>query len=213
MENDACSCKMKEPSKNDGYREVFDSGMTLIKVSDIVIRVPMVILAVCNQIQEKVGNNEFSIFCKGQYTSRGYELSHEFVIPEQDVGGATVDYLNEDDGILRSQGWNVVIHSHPFQMHNFSSSDEETINHHFTASVLYSQGKFVNSRLNIDLPGARLQLEPKVIMDVDVPQVAIDISKIHHKTYNYRSWWEKDQAERDAEVKSDPVVDYFRQFC
>ena len=192
------SCKMHERSKNSGYREVFDSGFAILKVEDLVVKIPLGILAVCNTIQEKVGSNEFSIFTKGRYAGNGYIIANEYIIPEQEVSGAAVDYCNEDDGVLRSQGWNVVIHSHPFNMHTFSSSDEETINSHFEASLLYSQGKFVNAVLNIALQNAKLQLKPKLCVDATFPVVEVDTTKIKTKSWAYNKSWADEAAESDA---------------
>lgn len=191
--------------------EVFDSGLEIIQVKDLAIRVPMVILAACNKIQEHVGKNEFSIFCKGRMTGRGYQISDQFVIPEQEIAGASVDYLDGDDGRLRAEGWNVVIHSHPFNMHSFSGSDRDTINSHFDCSVLYSEGKFVASILNLEMgPGVKMQIEPKLSVDINLPEITVDVTKFHERVY--KSCYTKKESD-EADIGDTFPFDRWKQFC
>lgn len=124
---------------------VFTSDLVVLK--DPVINVPIEVLDLCERIQRKLPGKEFSILLKGNWSSRGFDVGKEYVIPKQKVEHASVDYL-EDLVTYRNNGFNTVVHSHPFNSESttFSSSDEDTINSHFTCSLLYSNvNKFVDS--------------------------------------------------------------------
>lgn len=124
---------------------VFTSDLVVLK--EPVINVPIEVLDLCERIQARLPGKEFSILLKGDWSSRGFDVGKEYVIPKQKVEHASVDYL-EDLVAYRNNGFNTVVHSHPFNSESttFSSSDEETINSHFTCSLLYSNvNKFVDS--------------------------------------------------------------------
>jgi hypothetical protein len=139
---------------------VFNSGLKVIKAHNekIDISVPPVISVVCNSLQRKVGHNEFSIVCKGHWNDDGtYTVSEEYKVPKQKVDGAAVDYDLDHLEQLKLEGYNTVIHSHPFKSSNFSTSDDETINSHFECSVLYSMGEFTTATIAvIPIAGTKL---------------------------------------------------------
>lgn len=139
---------------------VFDSGLKVIKThtEKVSISVAPIIINVCNNLQKKVGNNEFSIVCKGHWNDDGlYVVGDEYEVPKQKVDGAAVDYDLNHLEELKMQGFNTVIHSHPFKSSNFSHSDDTTINSHFECSVLYSVGEFTTATIAvIPIPGTKL---------------------------------------------------------
>ena len=146
---------------------VFESGLTVIKTNTekVPITVPSILVNVCNSLQKKVGNNEFSIVCKGHWDDDKYVISEEFKVPKQQVAGASVDYDLEHLEELKLAGFNTVIHSHPFKSANFSHSDDTTINSHFQCSVLYSVGDFTTATIVVvPAPGIKLVVtgNPKI---------------------------------------------------
>lgn len=163
--------------------EVFDSGKPTVK--KITVNIPFKLLWICNAIQKKFPSKEFSLFGTGQYVDGAFVVNEEYIIPDQEVGGSTVDFTDPQAvDRLRSAGWNVILHSHPFQMPNFSCSDDETINSNFDCSILYSLGDFKKVVLRLTLPdGSYLQLDGSI--EASIPELAgeVDVSMIHEKTY------------------------------
>jgi hypothetical protein len=178
-------------TKKNGSK-VFDSGLKVIKThtEKIPVKVPAVIINVCNSLQRKVDRNEFSIVCKGHWEDGEYIVSDDFKVPKQEVAGASVDYDLEHLEELKLAGYNTVIHSHPFKSSNFSSSDDETINSHFECSVLYSVGEFTTATVAISgTPGVKFILtgDPKIEgEDGSVPaSEANNIVQKYKATVNY----------------------------
>lgn len=163
--------------------EVFDSGKATVK--NIKVNIPFKLLWLCNAIQKKLPSKEFSLFGTGQYIDGEFVINDEYIIPEQEVGGASVDFT--DPAVvdsLRESGWNVVFHSHPFQMPNFSGSDDETINSNFDCSVLYSLGDFKKATIRLSLPdGSNLQLDGSITGRLPELDGDVDVTMIHEKTY------------------------------
>jgi len=181
---------------------IWDSGIKIIKKPRILI--PYRLLSICNAIQRKVGHNEFSILVKGAWNSEGFKLSTDFVIPKQEVGGASVDY-KEDLTKYKQQGYNAVIHSHPFKSSSFSYADDEHINSHFRASVLYSMGDFTTAVISIQInEHLLLQVEAEVEVMHEEEEIDIDISNIqekyeYYRYYNPRWRYEKNKKSKDKE--------------
>ena len=133
--------------------ETWDSGLV---ITSPTIYIPQIIEATCDAIQANVNNNEFSILCKGAFDKDGFVLSSEYLIPKQKVGMASVDY-EEDISLLKAEGWNVVIHSHPFSKGStFSQSDMDSINSHFPCSILYAGNGFVLASLLLQIGRAHV---------------------------------------------------------
>lgn len=149
--------------------EVFTSGIAI--QSKPVVLVPASVLGVCDAVQAKVGGNEFSILLKGGWTGDGFVVSPgHYVIPKQSVGYASVDFDNADVARLTSEGYNCVLHSHPAGMKSFSSTDEESINVNFDASVLYCDGDLCDARVCIRVaPKLKLRLDADVKLGYDAP--------------------------------------------
>jgi hypothetical protein len=200
-EHSACSygCGHNTVPAVKAKSRVFDSGLKVIEMhkDKIQVDIPKDILDACDELQTHVGHNEFSIVCKGKWKDDGtYELSADYKVPKQKVEGAAVDYDLEHLGQLKLEGYNSVIHSHPFKSDSFSYSDKETINSHFECSVLYSLREFTTATIAIS-PVSGMKLiakgEPVVEGQNIVPKSELDNIEKKFKTTNYHS----DFARRD----------------
>lgn len=164
------------------YKSEWDSGLAIVDRPTIAI--PYRLLMICNAIQDKFDGKEFSILVQGQWTETEFVVGTDFVIPKQTVRSAEVAY-DEDLTIYKKQGYNVIIHSHPFAMHEFSNDDTETINTHFDASILYSQGNFVKAVMAIKMTDS---LMVHMECDIDIMDDVlnnIDTSNITVYKYEY----------------------------
>jgi len=171
--------------------EVWDSGLKVLKNPKVLI--PQKLLLVCNSIQKHLGNFEFSILTKGQWASEGYKLSEDYIIPKQQVSSSFVQYDNKHVAECLKHGFNVVIHSHPMNMTNFSSVDEEFINSNFEASVLYTpKHGFCKAVINIPVSSeikVQIEAEPVIVYpEVEVKGLA-NIIKYVPKDYGMIRRW------------------------
>jgi len=116
--------------------EIMSSGY---KVNDLEILVDQKVYNVMRAAADIAGEDEYSILFKGHWADTGIVVSEEYYIPKQTISGSSVDY-DEPLGILREQqGFNVVLHSHPFTKNKdgwFSKDDMEYINTNFPISLL-----------------------------------------------------------------------------
>jgi len=116
--------------------EIMSSGY---KVNDLEILVDQKVYNVMRAAADIAGEDEYSILFKGHWADTGIVVSEEYYIPKQTISGGSVDY-DEPLGILREQqGFNVVLHSHPFTKNKdgwFSKDDMEYINTNFPISLL-----------------------------------------------------------------------------
>jgi len=135
-----------------------------------------IFLQLCNTMQSRLPGLEFSILIRGTWTEQGFILSKDYIIPKQRVTPASVDYT-EDLAAYKKDGYNTVIHSHPFPSSSFSYADDEAINAHFDCSLLFSERKFAAASVRIQLtPDLQLRINPEtVIIDDDV---TVDVSNI-----------------------------------
>jgi len=137
---------------------VWDSGFEVVKPKIMIPRECMDVMA---EIQDHVDDKEFSVLFRGKWGQYGFQLETDYLIPKQEVMRCSVDY-RENIGELRLKGgWNVVVHSHPFDNSgsgSFSSSDEEAINSHFDCSLLYVPHAIADARLLVSVGGIKLQL-------------------------------------------------------
>jgi hypothetical protein len=170
--------------------KIWDSDLKIIE--NLVVIVPIELLSVLEFIQSKVNDLEFSILCKGKFNEDGYTVFSEFYVPEQEVTSVSVEYT-EDLHLKRKEGYEVIIHSHPFSKgsSDFSGTDEEFINSHFTCSLLYVPIKgLVKGSLKIKLEGKDIMLklpvpsESIVINKLVIPVSPEDIKKIKIKELN-----------------------------
>jgi len=170
-----------EEKESEETTEVWDSGWAPSKLRVIV---DSKLLSACKYIQSKIDGKEFSVLAKGKFVNEGFYVTSEYYIPEQEVETASVDYL-ENIALKRAEGFNTVIHSHPFTDDTtFSSADAEHINSHFICSVLLNKSsKPVDSIINIPVEGRYLQFEVKDILEakqvVKVDDAELAKIKIH----------------------------------
>lgn len=170
--------------------QVWTSDITIAE--HIELEVTGYILSVCNFLRAHTSGNEFSILCKGEWVKNKYVVSDDFVIPNQKVDRVSVYYDDEDLHNHRSNGYNVVIHCHPFTSNSFSHTDNTTINAHFECSILYSEGSFTTAVIPITVcDGLTIQMKPKQIDINWNTTVDISLSEINSKisviapTYTY----------------------------
>ena len=94
----------------------------------------------------------------------------QYYFPEQETSAVSIRFLEEPPG----PEWNVVVHRHPQSCRRFSSTDVNSINEEFLASVLYIPfWEFPDAVVNIPLAaGSKFQTPAKVEVEgelVDIP--------------------------------------------
>ena len=141
-------------------------------VSHVIVQVPMTLLLVCNNIADRVDDNEFSIVT--DIADRSIDrviLSDDYYIPKQSVTPGSIDYLNDEYHHC------VVIHRHPDEHNTFSPTDKAYINQNFELSLLYTQKeKFVNGVYNLKIEDAIVPIPVKVkvtdgLSDIDITNI------------------------------------------
>ncbi len=144
-------------------------------VSYVIVQVPMKLLLVCNNIADRVDDNEFSIVTDiVEKTIDCVRLSDDYYIPKQSVTPGSIDYLNDE------YHHSVVIHRHPDEHNTFSPTDKAYINQNFELSLLYTQKeKFVNGVYNLKIEDAIVPIPVKVKVTDGLSD--IDITKIETK--------------------------------
>ena len=148
----------------------WDSDLKVI--SRVLVQVPMKLLLVCNNIAERVDENEFSIVT--DIVDRTIDcvcLSDDYYIPKQSVTPGSIDYLNDE------YHHSVVIHRHPDDHNTFSSTDKAYINQNFELSLLYTKkDNFINGVYNLKLEDAIVPIPVKVqvidgLSDIDITNI------------------------------------------
>jgi len=177
--------RLRAPDINDDD-DVFDSGIVLIKSHDLYIGTEL--LAYCDAIQQKFPRLEWSIMLKGKWIPEGYSVSKSFAIPDQEVAGAEVNLNDREVAALTAQGYNTIIHSHPFPSSSFSSSDMETLTSTAECSILYSEGAFTTATIGIRVAtGLKLLIMPDIKMIHDIHMDLPDniTSKIKTRSFDH----------------------------
>lgn len=84
----------------------------------------------------------------------------EIYFPKQEVTGVTIKFTEDPP----DPSWNVVIHRHPSSCRKFSSTDVNSINEEFLASLLFiPPWEFPDAIVNVPLaPGVKLQIPADV---------------------------------------------------
>jgi len=169
---------------------VFDSGLAVL--DEAVVFVPRTLLGVCDTIQSNFKHTEFSVVCRGEWMDIGFVVYPDYEIPKQEVTGASVDYDNEDLLRLKQDGFNVVLHSHPFGKgkQSFSKADEDHVNTHFKCSLLYGNGTIDDARVVITLDnGALLKLTPRIESYSEPSEVPVEmLERISKRQVVYSNW-------------------------
>lgn len=168
---------MSQRSYNDQPGWVEESTIT----RKMNVHIPLKLQLVCNNIAKRVGGNEFSIYCRiDRKEGNNIYLSDFYVIPEQTVSPASIDYGKDPDTKV-----DTVIHRHPDGLNSFSGTDESYINRNFECSILYTKaGGFVYGIYNMDMGNdVKLRLDVEPIITDGLGE--IDISMIKEKKYEY----------------------------
>jgi len=154
-------------------KESWDSGIKVLKRMQIFI--PLKLLLICNQLADKVKEDEFSIITNiAEKDDIEISLSEEYYIPKQEVNPSYINYLPDE----KDAGYKVVIHRHPDGCNSFSSTDQQYINQNFELSILYTkQDGFVNGIYNLRHEnGYLIQLPVQIYVDYGIDE--IDVSNI-----------------------------------
>jgi|TARA_Y100000310_G_scaffold83971_3_gene80650 hypothetical protein len=172
--------------KKQEEEQSWDSGIVMLKptiilqqgVQDVVV-----------STQRSMPNCEFSVLFKGNWHEAGvFYVTNEYIIPNQEVEQASVDYLENIAELRTQQGFNVVAHSHPFSYNTtFSKDDEETINSHFPCSLLSNtKGHIIEGNLLVTIneyEGGKLSIPVKPEnIDINMPTIIVEgLEKIKKK--------------------------------
>lgn len=132
------------------------------------------------------GSNEFGGYVKWHWDN-GNIIVDDFMIPEQVVGGSTVDFRSE-----ATPGYTGVFHKHPTGCKMFSGTDDNYINANHDLSILFEGGTFILGVVNIDLPGnMRFQTKVDIVIqkhenrnEVNVDMISGHMQTLfqHHKS-------------------------------
>lgn len=183
QESENTGRKVNRSSSPRSEPEVFDSGLTVMENPKVIV--PEEVRRVCVAIQEAVGYNEFGVLFKGEWTSDGFKVKPDFVIPDQEVSTATVQY-EEDLKKYRDQGYIVNTHSHPMSGKNagFSGTDDDHVNSHFDVALLYGgqDDTIAGGCANIEVSsGTYIQIEPEIERMPRTDEVLSDLRELKVK--------------------------------
>lgn len=129
-------------------------------------------------------SNEFGGYVKWHWDNKGNVVVDDFMIPEQVVGGATVDFKSE-----ATPGYTGVFHKHPNGIKSFSSVDDNYINSNHDLSILFEGGNFVTGIINIPLPnGMRYQTTLQIVVNKHElrKEVNVDMISCHNQRNMFR---------------------------
>ena len=123
------------------------------------------------------GSNEFGGYVKWHW-NEGKVIIDDFQIPQQVVGGATVDFRSPAD-----PEYTGVFHKHPTGCKNFSGVDDTYINANHDLSILFEGGNFITGIVNIPLPDGSARYQVKLnIVQYHVTRKEVDVSMISAHT-------------------------------
>jgi hypothetical protein len=160
-----------EEKKQKDKPEAWESGIKILKRMQVII--PLKLLLICNQIADKVKEDEFSIVTNiAEKDDIELTLSEEFYVPKQEVNHSNINYLPDE------YNFNTVIHRHPDGCNSFSSTDQNYINQNFELSLLYTKRDgFVAGQYNLrHTNGYLIQLPVEIFVDYGIEE--IDLSNI-----------------------------------
>ena len=115
---------------------------------------------------------EYGLYLQGVWDPQEATVTvkpDQFYFPQQETTAVSIRFLEEPPG----PEWNVVIHRHPQSCRTFSSTDRNSINEEFLASILYIPvWEFPEAVVNIPIaPGAKFQTEAKILIDGDIVEI------------------------------------------
>jgi len=202
INTDEIKSKLKDKKEKS---EAWESGIKILKRMQVVI--PLKLLLVCNQIADKVNEDEFSIVTNiAEKDDIEITLSEEFYIPKQIVSHSNIEYQPDD------YKFNCVIHRHPDGLNSFSNTDQEYINQNFELSILYTKRDgFVNGLYNLlHESGYMIQLPVQIYVDYGIDEIDITniqkpapimvIDKFHKKPRNRKDKFRNSDATFDIDL-------------
>ena len=202
INTDEVKTKLKDKKSK---AEAWESGIKILKRMQVVI--PLKLLLVCNQIADKVNEDEFSIVTNiAEKDDIEITLSEEFYIPKQIVSHSNIEYQPDD------YKFNCVIHRHPDGCNSFSSTDQQFINQNFELSILYTkQDGFVAGQYNLRHEnGYLIQLPVEIYVNYGIYDVNVDniqkpapllvIDKFHKKPRNRKDKFRNSDATFDIDL-------------
>ena len=115
---------------------------------------------------------EYGLYLQGVWDPQEATVTvkpDQFYFPQQETTAVSIRFLEEPPG----PEWNVVIHRHPQSCRTFSSTDRNSINEEFLASILYIPvWEFPEAVVNIPIaPGAKFQTKAKILIDGDIVEI------------------------------------------
>lgn len=121
---------------------------------------------------------EFGLYLQGDWdpaTATVRVRPEQFYFPQQKVTAVSIQFLEEPPG----PEWNVVIHRHPSGVRTFSSTDKNSINEEFLASILFiPMWDFPDAVVNIPIAaGSKFQTSANVKVEgglIDVPDWLVE---------------------------------------
>ena len=170
-------------SSGSSEPEIWDSGLEVM--DNPVVIVPEEVRRVCVALQEAVGYNEFGVLFKGEWTKEGFKVKPDFVVPDQEVSTATVQF-EEDLKKYRDQGYIVHTHSHPMsgKSAGFSGVDDEHSNSHFDVALLYGgqDDAIAGACANIKVcSGGYVQITPRVRREPRIKETMDELEEVRMK--------------------------------
>ena len=132
-------------------------------------------------------SNEFGGYLKWHWQD-GAVVIDDLMIPQQVVGGATVDFKSQPP-----EDYTGVFHKHPTGCKSFSGVDDNYINANNTISILFEGGTFVTGIINIDIPGGyRYQTTLRICIESkQETRKDVDVSMISAHRHQFRSPFEE----------------------
>lgn len=203
INTDEVKAKLKQKKEKS---EAWESGIKILKRMQVVI--PLKLLLVCNQIADKVNEDEFSIVTNiAGKDDIEITLSEEFYIPKQIVSHSSIEYQPDE------YKFNCVIHRHPDGCNSFSSTDQQFINQNFELSILYTKRDgFVAGQYNLKHEnGYLIQLPVEIYVDYGIEEIDISniqkpaplivIDRIHKKPRNRKDKFRNPDATFDIDLE------------
>ena len=174
---------------------VWDSGY---EVNDMQIHVDRKVYNIIRGVDKYSDGDEYSVLFKGNWESNGFNVYSEYYVPKQKVTGSSVDY-EENLGVMRERdGYNVIVHSHPFlkgKIGEFSNDDMEYINKNFKISLLVNgHCEIIKAHMVFNSPHSefdfRVELDEGSIFDYEEAQEEIvgldNIKRKKTVVYDYK---------------------------
>lgn len=170
---------------------IFDSGLSIVKANEgFKIYYPIVYVGLIQTLNRVVDGYEYSFFGKiNKIAGNKIFLEEDYYIPEQEVSHSSVKYKEKPP-----EGWDVVVHRHPFQGGGFSATDETYINANFIVSLLINNDTITQGVFNVKNQDYILQVNaiPTIYIQ-DAHCKEEEIRKIQKQiSYSYDRNWNRD---------------------